>query len=467
MDVTIDRATGNDVVQLGADRGSVPTNIGVILVFDPVTAPPIGHLTNVLDGRVRTVPRLVRRLVATPWGCGRPVWLADPGFRLGRHLDVAGVPRSADDVGHRAGRGRPEGPRYDEAAMGLILQPLPRDRPLWRARAYTDEQGRVSALVLVMHHALADGVSGLAVLRALADHPGQDERPPAVASAPGSAMTLARDAWAGRARALARAPRTWRRAAAGVRELGLGHPGSARLRTAGRCSLITPTSAHRRADVIDLDLGAVIRAARAAGVTLNDLLLVAVSGALGALLRERGEHLDSVMVSVPVSSRATTTAGHLGNEVGALLVSVPLVEDRASRLRAITAQTSRLGRTSARGESAGLLAPALRLLAVTGLFQWFTRHQWFVHTFETNLKGPAAALSVAGGLVSAIVPVAVTPGNVTVSFAVLSYAGRLVVTVVCDPDHVPEHARVAAVFRQEVEAACAVTLPARPMLSER
>ena len=189
--MTIDRATGNDVVQLGADRGSVPANIGVILVFDPVTAPPIGHLSDVLEGRVRTVPRLVRRLVATPWGCGRPVWVADPGFRLGRHLDVAGGPGTADDVGDRAGVGRTEGPRYHEAAMRLILQRLPRDRPLWRARAYTDEQGRVSALVLVMHHALADGVSGLAVLRALADHPGQDEPPPAVASAPASAMTLA------------------------------------------------------------------------------------------------------------------------------------------------------------------------------------------------------------------------------------------------------------------------------------
>lgn len=470
--MSIDRATGNDVVQLGADRGSVPANIGVLLVFDPVTAPRIGHLTDVLDARVRRVPRLVRRLVATPWGCGRPVWVADPGFRLGRHLDVAGGQGTVDDRGDPAGPERPEcpecpgGPLCREAAMGLILQRLPRDRPLWRARAYTDERGRVSVLVLVMHHALADGVSGLAVLRALADHPGQDDGLPAVASttasasAPASAMTLARDAWAGRARALARAPHTWRRAAAGVRELGLGHPSSTRPRMAERGSLLTPTSPHRRADVIDLDLGAVNRAARAAGVTLNDLILLAVSGALGALLRERGEHLESVVVSVPVSSRATTSAGHLGNEVGALLVSVPLAGDPANRLRAITAQTSLLGRTSARGGSAGLLAPAFRLLAVTGLFQWFTRHQRFVHTFETNLRGPDAALSVAGGLVSQIVPVAVTPGNVTVSFGVLSYAGRLVVSVVSDPDHVPEHALVAAVLRRELEALCDVTVAA-------
>ena len=77
------------------------------------------------------------------------------------------------------------------------------------------------------------------------------------------------------------------------------------------------------------------------------------------------------------------------------------------------------------------------------------------------------AVTTSPRLVSAIVPVAVTPGNVTISFGVLSYAGRLVVSVVCDPDHVPEHALVAAVLRQEVEAACAATLPAPPMLSER
>jgi hypothetical protein len=37
-----------------------------------------------------------------------------------------------------------------------------------------------------------------------------------------------------------------------------------------------------------------------------------------------------------------------------------------------------------------------------------------------------------------MIPIAVNPGNVGVSFDVLSYAGHLVVTVVADPAILPE-----------------------------
>ena len=37
-----------------------------------------------------------------------------------------------------------------------------------------------------------------------------------------------------------------------------------------------------------------------------------------------------------------------------------------------------------------------------------------------------------------IIPVAVTPGNVGVTFDVLSYAGQLVISVVADPDVVTD-----------------------------
>jgi hypothetical protein len=47
-------------------------------------------------------------------------------------------------------------------------------------------------------------------------------------------------------------------------------------------------------------------------------------------------------------------------------------------------------------------------------------------------------MSLAGAEVVAVVPAAVNPGNVAVSFDVLSYAGSLVVTLVCDPGLVPE-----------------------------
>ncbi|KOV90118.1 wax ester/triacylglycerol synthase domain-containing protein [Nocardia sp. NRRL S-836] len=39
-----------------------------------------------LADRVRTVPRLRRRLVGTPFGGGHPVWVDDAGFDITRHV---------------------------------------------------------------------------------------------------------------------------------------------------------------------------------------------------------------------------------------------------------------------------------------------------------------------------------------------------------------------------------------------
>ena len=61
-----------------------------------------------------------------------------------------------------------------------------------------------------------------------------------------------------------------------------------------------------------------------------------------------------------------------------------------------------------------------------------------MHTFETNLRGPAEPVSLGGHLIGAIIPAAVNPGNIGVTFDVLSYAGVLGVTLVTDPEIVTE-----------------------------
>jgi diacylglycerol O-acyltransferase / wax synthase len=103
-----------------------------------------------------------------------------------------------------------------------------------------------------------------------------------------------------------------------------------------------------------------------------------------------------------------------------------------ARLAAITASTRR-NLTLPRASSAGPLGLAFRALSRLGLFRLFVEHQRLVHTFETNLRGPAEPVSLGGHRIRAIIPAAVNPGNIGVSFDVLSYAGELGVTVVTDP----------------------------------
>ena len=82
----IERVGLGDLTVLASDRGSVPMNIGAVLEFDPKTVPTLDTVQDLLSARLPGVVRLRQRLLRAPFGCGRPVWVDDPDFRLERHL---------------------------------------------------------------------------------------------------------------------------------------------------------------------------------------------------------------------------------------------------------------------------------------------------------------------------------------------------------------------------------------------
>lgn len=368
------------------------------------------------------------------------MWVDDGDFATDRHL-------SARTAHSEAG--------LLSVVADLACAPLHGDRPLWRACLVAGLTEDRSALVMVMHHVLADGLGGLAVLAALADdpaHPAQGRGLPPAGTvsfpvpAPGFG-TMALDAAQERLASLRRAPATLARTVQGLRELGL----DSRPRLAASTSLNRPTGGRRTLSVTTVPLHEVVAAARRAGGTVNDVMLAAVVGALTATLARRGEHPAHLVVSVPVSARQATDAVHLGNQVGVRPVSVPTLADDRARLAAVIRATHAAA-TTARASSAAPIGVAFRTLARLGVFQSFIDHQRLVHTFETNLRGPAEPLVLGGLRVSRIIPAAITPGNVGVSFDVLSYAGDLAVTVVADPVVLPEQDVLTAALARTLRA---------------
>ena len=83
------------------------------------------------------------------------------------------------------------------------------------------------------------------------------------------------------------------------------------------------------------------------------------------------------------------------------------------------------GNPTGGGASSTLLGPAFRVLARLGMFRWFVDRQRVVTTFVTNLRGPRSQVKFLGATVTDITPVTSITGNVTISFAALSYAGTL------------------------------------------
>jgi diacylglycerol O-acyltransferase / wax synthase len=428
----IDRLSNADLAFLAMDSGGVPEQLAAVLVLDgPVDA---AAAERVLTERVARIPRLRQRLARTPPGCGRPVWVDDLAFDMRRHL--------------RRVRCRPPG---DEAALvdtavALVIEPLPRDRPLWRAALIDGVAGGDTALLLVVHHVLADGLGGLAVLAQLVDGPhpavptGFPRRPPSTAA-------IAADAVRSRLRAAREIRLSWRRLRRAMTAGGGLTPPRA-----AQCSLNRPIGPRRRAVIAHADLQGFRQTAHRYGGTVNAALLAAVSDALNHVLSGRGEALDDIVVAVPVAGRAAADGARLGNQVAPLLVSVPTTGRLPDRIARV-AEAVRRHRTLATGPAPiAVLGPLFRLTAALGGYRWYMTHQHRLHTLVSFVRGPRQPVRFAGAEVRGIIPLVVGGAtNITVAFVALSYGDTLTVAAVADPDRCPDLAALGRALQEELD----------------
>lgn len=427
----VQRVSTDDLMSLASERGSTPMQVGAVLMLDARAGLDPESVAEAIADRVRAVPRLRQRLVRVPWGCGRPVWGDDPDFDATGHFSAVRCPSPGGEAA------------VLEVAAEMLVTRLPRDRPLWTARLLTDCGVGEAALILVFHHVLADGMGGLAVLASLVDGAAAVPELPYPRPLP-SRRQLALDAATGVAHSLGQLPTALRRlrvATSQLRPLAGKSP--------ARCSLNTPTGQRRGFATVRVDLAQALRAAHAHQATVNDVLLSAIAAALHRLLAARGEQVDEFVISVPFSARSEAGARDLGNQSGVIPLRVCGVGDPARRL-ALVAEDTRAAKQTQPGASTAVLGPFFRLLAWAGLYRWFISHQRLIHTFTTNLRGPATRLSFLAIPITGVIPLTVATGNVTISFAALSYANSLTITLVADPDACPDLSMLRDLLTEEL-----------------
>ncbi len=430
----IERASPSDRAFLAMDSGEVPEQFGVILMLDKGGELDLERARRLLAERVPAAPRLRQRLVKVPLGCGGPIWVDEPGFDIRRHVRAVACHEPGDE------------PALLDTALSVVMSPLPRTAPLWSAVLVTGPAGNTLALVIVLHHALADGVGGLAVLAQLIDGPSHPPEAcfPRPAPAPGG---LARDAFAAKVGALRHAPQSWR-----LLRVSMGAGGGLRPPRAAPSSLNQPTGPRRQLAVVRADLAALRAAAHRHGATANDAVLVAVAGALHQVLVTRGEPLGTLLMTVPVSGRRPDGEPALGNMVSPMLVSVPATGGVPDRLRQVTAQVRAHKQAATGPPPIALLGWLFRPLAALGGFRWYMDHQHRFHTLVSHVRGPAEPVAFGGCRITSAIPAGVGPGgNIPVYFEVLSYAGTLTVTAIADPDHFPELDTLTHALRAELD----------------
>src|SRR3954453_10381786 len=153
-----------DLCALWAETRQAPMNIALVGLLQDAAPGKIDSHTVVarvraaVEANLHRVPMLRRVLHETRLGEGTPVWVDDPAFDLTHHVVLA----------------RPDMPVLDEESFlawcaERSTMPLDWSRPLWRMDVVPGlPSGRVGIL-LVLHHVVADGVRGVALISSLLD----------------------------------------------------------------------------------------------------------------------------------------------------------------------------------------------------------------------------------------------------------------------------------------------------------
>jgi diacylglycerol O-acyltransferase len=440
-------------------------HIGSVGIFEG-PAPGQADLLAALGGKLHLAPRYRQRVCFLPLQSGRPVWVDDPHFKLGYHVRRTALPAPGDDDQLRILVGR------------VMSHQLDRTRPLWEmwvVEGLTEERW---ALVSKLHHAMADGVSGSALITRMMDTSRDapaDAPVPWDASPPPPGIRLVADALAERAgwplrraRAVVRSARDPRGLAAHAARTAQGLAAYAGLvRAPASSELNGPIGPHRRwvwarAQLIDVNE---VRAAF--GGTVNDVVLAVITQGFRDLLRSRGETTErTVRTLVPVSVRARAESGLYDNRVSAMFADLPVtIADPVDRLRAVTAQMARLkaGHEAEAGEvltSVAGVAPEV-LLSLSGRLA--TRAgQRSVNTVTTNVPGPQMPLFLARRRMLEAFPYVPLGGNVRVGVAIYSYDGGLGFGITGDYDEAPDIAVLGAGIERGMAALLAAARTPAP-----
>jgi WS/DGAT/MGAT family acyltransferase len=386
--------------------------------------------------RERVVERFDRfrqRPVETATG---PHW-EDVEVDLDLHLHRVALPAPGDRAA------------LEDFVSDRLPEPLVRSRPLWEAYLI-EGLGPGAAVLMRMHHSIADGISLARVMLELAD--GADTGGSGFREPSGrSPLASVTGAATGVAHAGVSAVLHPRRAVATIVEdaqtLGkLVLPGSdPRSAIKG-----DQRAAHRVAWSDPVDLWRIKRTARSLGTTINDVLVSAVAGALA----EHEDVPDEVHALVPFNLRPLDEPlpSDLGNRFGLVLLALPVgIADPVERTREVKRRMDEIKH----GHEGAITYGILEVMGHTPAFVESRLIDYFSGKGSmvlTNVPGPRRTLSFAGTPLSGVLVWAPCSGSVAMSVSIFSYAGKVTIGFLTDAGLVLEPGALADGARAEVLA---------------
>lgn len=413
------------------------------------------HVRRTMRRAVAQMPRLFERVVP---GFGRltpPAWVPDPEFDVDYHVRRIRLPKPGTER------------QLLDLGAQLYLEPLDRTRPLWRFIVIDGLSKRRSAIYLIVHHTVSDGIGQLRmaemyhqlepdapmpddvdleaiVAEAVGAHRARQTGGELAAGLPGaigqSMSHLVRRQF-GAARRVAGEVAIWpadpqraREAIDGLHATVTSTVGAltgAGNDVAGGSPLWKQRSRHRHLEYVSVPLDELKAASKRLDVTINDLFLAAMSDAATRYHAARGVEVDAFNTSFVLSTRRDDAIG--GNSFTPVPVQLTgTTMDVAERVQDVHVRLAerRAVIDDARGwEGLSGVANLFPTSVVTAVARAVASKLDFV---TSNLRGSSVPLYVSGARVERIItmgPLAGTACNATA----LSHENNFDVGLFIDP----------------------------------
>jgi WS/DGAT/MGAT family acyltransferase len=403
------------------------------------SSPDWDRLVERFDRASRVAPILRQKVLEGPADILSPRLVIDPDFDLSFHMRRFRVadPGTWEQV-------------LDETRRQSMTD-FDLARPLWRVTLLEGLQGGRAALIVKLHHAIADGQGAMMLGATVIDLTPADQdlgpMPPAPVAAPVDTAAFLGNAVADASSFLVKSARDAADAALPIATRALKDPVGAvedivnvmksvskfmALPSRPMSPLMTGRSINYHFVTFDVRLSELKRAAKTHGMSLNDAFMAGVTGGLRIYHERRDEPVARLRCNMPISLRDPNRPAQNAVTIARFEVPVGIV-DPVARMRAIREIVDSWRKEPALHLVDPLAEVGTRLMPVEVLASAAQKSDFTA----SNVPGVPIPVYVAGAKVIAMYPMTGTIGAAT-NVTLLSYAGNAGLGISMDDAAIPD-----------------------------
>jgi diacylglycerol O-acyltransferase len=457
-----------DALFLHLERHGSPLHVAAVCIFDGAIG--IDDFAAHIESRLPLIPRYLQRVLPAPFGLGMPMWEFDPNFDIHNHVREVALKRGTES-------------ELQKEVSHVLSHRLHRERPLWEFILFTGLRGKRCALLARVHHALADGISGVSMLNVITDSEPiarnkaskplprpdvtpRDQTTHMMDSLVTSWFSMLERVLTVESQLLRMAQDMVTKAANNLNGNGNAQPAqdaipadvTALLPEFGAPPDRLPFNIVCRGpqsfEWTELPFDDIRAIKRACNATVNDAMLTLIAMTIRRYAQAKGAATDNriVRIVLPVNVRPPEQADGLGNQITFVPVTVPVgIDDPQELLHAVHTRTDAVKKlrlaemVSLGGTLLGTIPTAFQLFAAPIVSQLPLPLLNFICT---NVPGPQKPLYILGRKMLTCYPYVPIGGEMGMNCAILTYNGKAFIGFTCDVPATPD-SKLLPKFLQE------------------